>query len=161
MDILVIIWLLLGFALIVGEVFIPGLVVIFFGFGAVVNAGLIMLFPPLAANIGWQLLSWAALSGGSLLFLRRFMKKSFQGTIFQRNKEEIKSSGKIVNVIEDISPEKPGRIHYQGTSWEARCFDETIPAGSKAEIMKQEGLHFYVTKAFDESDYDDSEVIED
>lgn len=147
MDTLILFWLLLGFALIVGEVFIPGLVVIFFGFGAVVNAALIALFPPLAASIGWQLLTWAVLSGTSLLFLRRFMKKSFQGTIFQRNKEETKASGEIVTVTEEITPDKPGRIHFQGTSWEARCFDEIIPANSKAEILKQEGLHFYVTKA--------------
>ncbi len=50
-------------------------------------------------------------------------------------------------VTEEITPEQPGRIHFQGTSWKAISFTESFKPGETVEILKEDGLTMIVTKS--------------
>ena len=140
------VWFLLGLLMMVGEVFIPGFVIFFFGLGAVVNGILTAVFPFLRSRIVFQILIWLGTSGLSLFLLRKYFARIFKGRFLEK-KEETEPTGKTAKVIEEIRPDKPGRVRFQGTSWRAICYDETFQKGDKVEILKQENLTIVVTKS--------------
>jgi membrane protein implicated in regulation of membrane protease activity len=53
-------WLVLGMLLILAELFIPSFTIFWFGLGAIVVAGIVLLLPDMALT--WQLLIWAMAS---------------------------------------------------------------------------------------------------
>lgn len=120
----------------------PELVVIFFGLGALLNAFLLAVIPGLRGNIPLQILLWAASSGLALALLRKYAARWFRG---ESGETEPAGAGERVQVVEEITPERPGRIRYRGTTWQARAVRETIPAGSTVTILEKENLTYLVT----------------
>lgn len=144
------IWGLLGVLLIASEMLIPGFVIFFFGSGAIVTAILSVIIPGIAARFGLQAIIWSASSILSLIILRRRFSKIFKGTVLNSQRDE--SVGKTALVTEKITPESPGRVRYQGTTWTAVSYTETFEPGEKVEIIKEDGLTLVVTQPFIESD---------
>ncbi len=141
------IWAIAGIILFFIEFFIPGLVIIFFGIGALVTAlftfilGDIFSFP-------FQIFLFTVTSVSSLILLRKYMKKIFTGKIQDGvEKENFNIEiGEIVPVLELIKPgEVGGRVKYQGTQWNARS-DETITPGESVEITGIKNLTLIVQK---------------
>lgn len=140
-------WALAGFLLIASEFLVPGLVIIFFGLGALVTALLTALVPGLNSLYGFQALIWLGSSAVSLFSLRRTLSKVFKGKLLPDAITENAAVGKTALVIEKITPDKPGRIRYQGTSWSAESYTEELEKGEEVTILKQENLTFVVTKS--------------
>jgi membrane protein implicated in regulation of membrane protease activity len=139
-------WAIAGIILIISEFFIPGFVIFFFGAGALLNALLTAVIPALKSNILVQVIIWLGFSGLSLFTLRRYFARIFRG-LFLDSRSSTDQAGEKVDVVEDISPKKPGRIRYQGTTWRAVSFTESFKAGEKVEILKKENLTFVVTRS--------------
>jgi len=120
------IWFLIGLALVLSEFIIPGVILVFFGMGAWTAA----VTSWLGLTAGWtsQLLVFAISSVIYLVLLRRWFQARFIGFEGDRqnptdNIDEFQ--GQIVTVIEDIDPEKgSGKVEFKGASWAARS--ETI-----------------------------------
>ena len=136
-------WSLLGLLLIGAEMFIPGFVIFFFGSGAIITGFLSILIPGLSANFALQGIIWISSSILSLSFFRKKFARIFRGTIL--NKEITSDLGRTVKVIEKITPEKPGRVRYQGTSWKAISYTESFDVGDKVDIVQEENLTFVVS----------------
>jgi inner membrane protein len=139
-------WGVLGVVLIAAELLIPGFVIFFFGMGALVTALLSGIIPAVGSGFGWQGLIWGAASVGSLIVLRRRFSKTFRGTVF--NPISNRDVGKSAAVTEPISPENPGRVRYQGTTWKAVSYTESFGPGERVEIIKEENLTLVVTTPF-------------
>ena len=137
-------WTLLGLLLIAAEMFIPGFTIFFFGSGAIITGFLSLIIPGLSANFTLQSIIWILSSILTLGFLRKRFTKIFRGTVL--NKEIDTDVGQTVEVIEAISPEIPGRVRYQGTSWKAISFTESFEPGVKVDIIKEENLTFTVSR---------------
>ena len=137
-------WALLGLILIAAEMFIPGFTIFFFGSGAIITAFLSILIPGLSGNFGLQSIIWLLSSILTLGFLRKKFAKIFRGTVL--NKEIDKDVGQTVKVIETITPEKPGRVRYQGTSWKAISYTENFEPNEMVDIVKEENLTFIVSR---------------
>ncbi|HUX20238.1 MAG TPA: NfeD family protein, partial [Spirochaetia bacterium] len=137
------IWAAIGLLFMGAEFFLPGFVIFFFGLGSLVTALLSWLLPGLKSHITLQILLWLASSGLSLYFLRRYFSKIFRGNILPN--EESEYAGKTAVVLEAITPENPGRVRFQGTSWQAISYDESFAPGDTVEILKEENLTFVVT----------------
>lgn len=141
-----VIWTLLGIFLVFVEFFIPGLVIAFFGVGALVT-GLttwIGITPSLASQLFTFIISSVLL----LVLLRTYLKKTFLG----RSKDETGNRnfnieiGKIVPVIEFIQPgEVGGKVRYQGANWSASA-EEPIEPGESVKITGSENLTLLVEK---------------
>lgn len=132
-------WSLLGIALIIFELLIPGLVVIFLGFGA--------LFVSLMIHLGlissWYniMTTWFVSSLVLIFSLRNFFAKLAPGETSKANmNEDLDAIGKIVDVHQDVHPyDDKGRIFFRGTTWSASCPHTSIKAGGKARLIKREG----------------------
>ena len=139
------VWAFIGLAMIGLEFLIPGLVIIFFGAGALITSILTAIIPGLKSGIGWQIVLWLAASGLSIAFLRKYLSKVFRGKTLIDTGEEL--SGKTAKVTERITPDNPGRVHFEGTTWKASSYTETLNKGETVTVLKQEGLTLIVSKA--------------
>jgi inner membrane protein len=149
MDLVPLVWFILGVLIMGLEFLVPGFVIFFFGAGAVLVAGLTWLLPFLKDNIFLQLVIWLASSVATLGFFRRFFAPIFRG-------KEIKDKGedefvfKTAQVTENIPKNRIGRVNFQGTSWKAISYDENIAVGDTVEIMKKDNLTLVVRKVPEE-----------
>ena len=149
------IWAVIGLIFIGAEFFVPGVVIIFFGAGALLTALLSTIIPGIKSSMGLQILLWLASSGLSLALLRKYLSRVFRGKTLAMDGSG--PSGKTAEVVEGITPETPGRVHYQGTSWKASSYSESFEAGDTVEILKQDGLTLIVTKSIMDLALDETE----
>ncbi len=139
-------WLLVGVLCIGAELIIPGLVIIFFGFGAILTA-LISLIPFVATTLWLQILIFVICSVLSLIILRRKFKPIFKGSVFMPEKSDAVPASAYAEVIEALSDKKEGRIKYNGTTWNAASTSGDIEVGERVKVLKKEGLTYIVEKA--------------
>ena len=140
------IWIVLGAVLIVLELIVPGAVLVFLGTGAMLVAFLIWL--GLIQTWVASVTTWFIVSLVLLLVLRSFFQRFISGDIErQSTDEDLDAYGEVVDVVEAIGPDKEGRIRYRGTTWQATCYDHTLEAGSKAQIVYRESLVWIVEPA--------------
>ena len=140
------IWAILGLVFIVSEFVVPEFVIFFFGVGALLNSILTAFFPGLAASIPFQILTWLGLSAATLFSLRRYLAAWFKGRKFVED-DQNEWIGRPAKVTQAISPDTPGRISLNGTTWVAESFDESFGPGERVEVIRREGTRFYVTKS--------------
>jgi membrane protein implicated in regulation of membrane protease activity len=82
--------------------------------------------------------------------LRRRFSRIFRGTVLNSTSDE--RVGKIAVVNEEITPDSPGRVRYQGTTWKAISYTERFKPGDKVEIIEEEDLTLIVSKPIIEDD---------
>ncbi len=135
-------WLSLGLILAVSEFVVPGFVIIFFGFGAIIT-GIVKLFaggmPDSIALLVFAL--------SSLLSLVLF-RKTWAGGRVVLNDDTAESGsadcvGRTVSVVEAIAPGKVGKVELNGTNWDAES-EESITPGTRAVITARRGLTLIV-----------------
>lgn len=136
-------WAIAGLALMISELVVPGLVLFFFGIGALVTALLAWLLP---ISLNAQIAIFIASSLASLFALRRFLKPIFMGhSSGTSNDGENTGSlvGQSATVTQTIEPKKTGRVLLNGTKWKATA-DETISEGTEVEVIEQDNLTLHV-----------------
>lgn len=139
------VWVIGGLVVALAELVIPGLIALFLGAGAVIT-GLLVLAGFLQ-DLGSQLLAWIFFSFVLFFLFRDRIMKYFPALESKdaRTEDQV-MTGKIVEVIEDITPERPGRVHVHDTSWQA-ISRHAVQAGSKVKITSREGLILTVEPA--------------
>lgn len=140
-----ILWAITGLILLIAEFAAPGLIVFFFGVGALVVA-LVCAVTDISLNV--QLILFAAASVASLLVLRKWLKQIFYGKSKGSDTETVNLDsviGKTAEVVEAISSEHPGRIELNGTRWTAES-DESIEVGARVVVQAQNSLVLKVVK---------------
>ena len=65
-------WLVLGMVLIIAEIFLPSFTIFWFGLGAIIVAGLLLLIPGM--TLSWQLFIWAIASCGFTFLWFKYFK---------------------------------------------------------------------------------------
>jgi len=139
-------WIVVGVVLILLELVVPGLVLVFLGAGALVVALLVwlgLLGSWVTATTTWFIASLALLLG-----LRGLVQRLIPGeTETQSTDEELDAFGEVVEVVEAVGPVPGGRIRFRGTTWDALCLEQVIPAGSKACIVLRQDLTWIVDPA--------------
>lgn len=137
------IWLAMGVILVLLELVIPGLIIIFFGAGALITAATTWI--GLTETLTSQVLTFTGSSIALLLLVRFLLKK------LKQNKSEDTTNlnielGKMVDVIEMIEPNKTGgKVRYQGADWNARCNGTAVP-GDSVRITGCDNLTLIVEK---------------
>jgi membrane protein implicated in regulation of membrane protease activity len=143
----VLIWFILGAMLLLVELFLPGLVIFFFGIGAIITALAVWLIPSLPLSI--QLLVFLITSLVSLFLLRN----KFSSILVGRDKTAGTSDeflegyiGKTAVVVEDIRPGIEGKVEFRGSWWKAKA-DVEIKTAEHVEIIGRENISFKVKPA--------------
>jgi membrane protein implicated in regulation of membrane protease activity len=136
-------WLLAGVLLIIAEFFAPGVIIVFFGIGAIATA--FTTWAGWTDGIGSQAAVFALVSVSSLLGMRRYVRKWFVGdSDGARGAEDEDFIGREARVIAAL----PGRggdglVEIKGANWKARS-EGQIPVGATVIIERREGLTFHV-----------------
>ncbi len=141
-----VIWALLGIGLVLVEFFIPGLVIAFFGIGALITA--VTTWIGITSSLSSQLVVFIVSSILLLVLLRKFLKRIFLGKskVEAANRNFNIEVGKIVPVIEYIQPgEVGGKVRHQGSNWSASA-SEPIAPGESVKITGSDGLTLLVEK---------------
>ena len=134
------IWFLIGLALLLLELVLPGLVVLFFGIGAWVTALTCAFFD---IDLNFQILIFLVTSLLGLVLLRKYLKNRF----FNRKNDEIEDAleefiGHTAKVVSDFE-DGEGRVEIKGTQWKAVC-DEPLKMGQTVVIEKKDSLTLFV-----------------
>jgi membrane protein implicated in regulation of membrane protease activity len=136
-------WFIVGFILILLEFGIPGVITIFFGIGAWLVAILTLIID---ISLNLQLLIFLLVSILSLVLLRRHFKKFFGGSMDKSKfgpDELDEFIGHKAEVIKEIAPDKPGKVEFNGTSWNAES-DEKLNIGDIVVIKRKKNLTLLV-----------------
>jgi membrane protein implicated in regulation of membrane protease activity len=141
-------WLIIGVLLLFLELALPGFVLFFFGFAALITA-LVTWLTQIA--IAWQLGIFIVASVVSLITLRDFIQRRFFNSDGDDDDEEsdkdIMSAvpGERAVVAVEIVPPAEGRINYSGSSWRATA-GERIEEGEIVSVVHQDNLVIHVEK---------------
>jgi membrane protein implicated in regulation of membrane protease activity len=94
-------WLVLGMVLIIAEIFLPSFTIFWFGLGAIIVAGLLLLFPGM--GLSWQLFIWAIASCGfTFLWFKYFKPMMTDRTKAGISREAIMGeSGQVIKTPEE------------------------------------------------------------
>lgn len=134
-------WLIFGFALLILEIAIPGIFVVWWGFAAILVAGLLGLVPTL--NLAWQATLFAILAIiFSLLWWKYQHGKDVQADqsseLNARDHTMIGTQGAIVALLENGI----ARGKFGDTTW--RVAGENLKLGDKVTVYKVEGITLFV-----------------
>ena len=136
------IWLLAGVVLILLEFFAPGVVIVFFGVGAIITS--LTTWLGLTPGLDSQMLVFGVTSVVLLFGLRRFVTKWFVGKSSNPNGPDDDFVGREARVITALpGPGGPGKVEIKGANWNARS-EVPVPAGELVIIERREGLTFHV-----------------
>ncbi len=133
-------WILLGLGLLAVELVTPGgLFALFFGFSALVVAGLAA--PGLAGPPWLQWLLFAAVGVAALLFLRGRLRRRLE----TRSPPVDTLVGEVAIPLQDLGPRATGKAELRGTSWEARNAGEAaLSRGQRCHVERVEGLTLWI-----------------
>jgi membrane protein implicated in regulation of membrane protease activity len=137
------IWLAAAVVLILGEFVAPGLVIIFFGIGALITS--ITTWLGWTEDLGTQAMVFGISSFGLLFALRRWAKNIFVGNSDGDGGDlDDDFTGREARVVRDIPGGiGDGRVEIKGAEWKARSAGP-VTAGSTVIIERREGLTLHV-----------------
>jgi membrane protein implicated in regulation of membrane protease activity len=133
-------WFLTGVALILLEFVVPGVILVFFGMGAVLTAALTWL--GILPGATWQVIVFLASSLALLFVLRKYFSHFFKGDVDdeERFSASREYAGQQAKVTAAISPDSPdGRIMFEGTVWKA-VSDTYIREGEIVQIVWKKNI---------------------
>jgi hypothetical protein len=137
------IWILVGLALLVVEVLVPGgVVLLFFGAAAIVVGTLVGFGVTEPVWLQWLLFS--ILSIVSLVTLRGpILRRMHRGAAGTAAVDSL--VGEVVLLLEDVAPGAEGKAELRGTSWTARNVGAgPLVRGGRGVVEKVEGLKLLV-----------------
>ncbi|AKS43239.1 NfeD family protein [Wenzhouxiangella marina] len=138
-------WLILGALLILSEFFLTGIIAVFFGVGALL-VGILTAFG-LLNELPEQIVVFAVLSVGALLFARDRIKVWFRGKVSDRwdgDKDLIASRGERVTVTRAFN-DGVGQVRLSGVEWKAESEDGDHAEGATVWVIGHRGITLQVS----------------
>ncbi|MCC7201441.1 MAG: NfeD family protein [Nitrospirae bacterium] len=135
------IWILLGLALLLGELLTPGgFYIIFFGIGAIV-VGTLAGFG-VAGPAWFQVILFCV---ASVVTLGLFRGRLLQLTYVESRDDIDSLVGETAVMMEEVPVNNVGKAEMRGTSWSARNIGErTLSLGERCKVERVEGLTIFV-----------------
>ncbi|MFO7869112.1 MAG: NfeD family protein [Bacteroidales bacterium] len=131
-----VIWMIAGIIGLLLEFIFPGLIIIFFGLGALATA-FILLFTDISLTI--QLAVFLLVSVSTLLILRRSLhQKFFSEDVGTKDELEDEFIGKTATALTDFNKNR-GKIEFKGAAWNA-VSTENIHKDDLVTIIKKDSI---------------------
>ncbi|MBU1638019.1 NfeD family protein [bacterium] len=139
------VWFIIALILMLLELAVPGVLLVFFGIGALVTS--LLSWIGVLQSTTAELLVFLFVSVVSLLLLRKKMQRTFRGKTKSVKDAELELDefiGKTARVVEAINPsEQRGKVEFRGANWEAQA-DVPIEPGTAVEIISRKNLTLIV-----------------
>lgn len=140
-------WVVGGIALVVAELLIPSFFIIWFGLGALLVGGMMLLVPDLTLTA--QLGAWTLASIAMVALWFKVFKRSDRKT--RAGTADGEAIGEIGLLVGAIAPFERGRVRFQrpllGAEEWACLADAPIAAGKRVRVEAIEGSFLKVRKA--------------
>lgn len=140
---LYLIWFLIGIGFLIGEMVVPGFILIFFTAGSWIVAGTVFFLPELALTS--QIIIFMVSSLVLLFTLRRYGLNTFKGQSKTEVDDEFSKIGQKAVVTEAIDRDGYGEIQLDGTFWRATA-EVLIDKGQRVIVEGQEANNSLVLK---------------
>jgi membrane protein implicated in regulation of membrane protease activity len=116
-------WLICGVVLCLMELFLPtAFVEATLGVSALIVSAIALVIPSFSVQVGiWMVLSVLTIWG-----LKRFVPKRTPYVLAESTE---------ARTLTAIAPGQPGRVLYEGNSWQARCEDQTAAIGADEPVI--------------------------
>ena len=137
-------WVIVGIGLMLCEFVMPGLILFFFGIGALITALFAWVLP---ISLTAQLVIFAIASLATLFGLRRLLKPIFMGSESDVSEGSL-SEGMIgleAKVCHVITPDAPGKVMLNGTPWKA-VSEEQLELDEFVVVVGQKSLTLSVKR---------------
>ncbi len=132
---LYLIWFLIGVAFLIGEMVVPGFILIFFTAGSWIVAGTVFFLEDL--DLTTQIIIFIVSSLVFLFTLRRYGLQTFKGDSKEGVDNEFSKTGQKAVVTEAIGQNGYGEIQLNGTFWRATA-DVSIDKDQRVVVEGQE-----------------------
>jgi hypothetical protein len=135
-------WLTLGAILLALEIIVPGAIVMWFGFGAMVTGLVLLLVPSL--SVAAQLILFVVLSVISLIAWRKspwYKEETTPSDTPGLNDRLNSNIGKIYTLSTPIINGR-GTVEVDGTIWQVQGAD--APTGTRVKVVSLDGVFFNV-----------------
>ncbi len=137
------IWFLIGAGLLLAEFAAPGLVILFFGVGALITS--IACWLGLADSMQTQLIIFSIASLACLLTLRKYVQKWFVG---DSESESAEMSTEFIEQVVKVVIAIPGgaargKVELKGADWNATS-TEPHGVGDMVTVIERDGLNLVV-----------------
>lgn len=140
-------WAVGGLLLIMLELVIPSFFVIWFGLGALLVSGVLLVAGELSLTV--QLLIWALASLAMVVVWFRVFRPSRHRTLIGTAAGEV--IGEVGLLVGQVEPFQRGKVRFQrpilGAEEWACVADQTISAGERVRLVSVEGSYLKVVKA--------------
>ncbi|MBM4202778.1 MAG: NfeD family protein [Gammaproteobacteria bacterium] len=138
-------WIVIGFGVMIAELFLNSFVVVFFGAGAILTGLAIWLGLP--TESGLHYLFFVIVSLALLFGLRSHFRRMLKGDVADAGVDE-DFVGFEARVIDGFSEQDRGRgrIDFRGAAWQARSAEPTLTAGAVVRITSRDGIVLIVEK---------------
>lgn len=140
-------WAVGGLLLIMLELVIPSFFVIWFGLGALLVGGVLLVAGELSLTV--QLLIWALASLAMMVVWFRVFRPSRHRTLIGTAAGEV--IGEVGLLVGQVEPFQRGKVRFQrpilGAEEWACVADQTISAGERVRLVSVEGSYLKVVKA--------------
>ncbi len=135
-------WFGLGIVFLILEILTGGFWILFLGIGALITAGIHGL--GIISGINQGILTFLITSFLSLFVFRPYLMKRMH----KRSSRDVGDpAGQMVVVVQEIPSDGPGRVSFQGSTWDALSEGgEVIPVDAKVKIVRQDGIRLFVKK---------------
>lgn len=140
---IVTIWLVCGVIGLALELILPGLIVLFFGCGAIITGLATWIIP--ALQIEGQLIIFVVSSVVLLLVFRKMLKNRFFNKS-QESDDELADEyiGKTAIALTDFTNGR-GEVEFKGSKWDALS-EDNLTKGDVVVILKRESIKLSVKK---------------
>lgn len=130
-------WLIIGFIMLVIEMFTFSFFAFFIAMGALLTA--LLSYFGVLPSLTIQIITFSVSSVLFLIFLRKLLKKRFSQA--KNGVDYTEFVGDKVTVLHDIPENGRGKIFYRGTEWEAVSIDgKPIEKDTLVTILKMDGI---------------------
>lgn len=139
-------WAIGGIILVMAELVIPAFVLIWFGLGGILVAGLLLIAP--ATGLTMQLLAWLVMSLALVIYWFRFFKPGQHKT--RVGMSEASLVGELGVLTREVAPFQRGEVRFQkpmlGSELWPCIADEGIDCGERVRVLAVEGSLLKVGK---------------
>ncbi len=132
------IWIMIGFALVIAEFFLTSFIVVFFGVAAIVVGVAIWLGLP--ADGGLAYIVFASVALLTLFALRARFREWFTGDVTEGGLDEdfVGHDARVASGFDETTPAR-GKVTYRGASWDARSTSAQLAPDSYVRIVGRDG----------------------
>lgn len=136
-------WIVIGFGVMIAELFLSSFVVVFFGAGAILTGLAIWLGLPTTS--GLQYLFFILVSLALLFGLRSHFQRMLKGEVADAGVDEdfIGFEARVIDGFGENDHGR-GRIDYRGAAWQARSNENGLAPGTLVRITARDGLTLLV-----------------